>query len=73
MLVRADRAGWSSSCAFSLTAPRAQSTLFPFSTTIAEDFAGFPTLCLPTAIGGVGFEYRLALGNPHLCALSHAV
>lgn len=45
-----------------------QSTLFPFSTTIAEDFAGFPTLCLPTSIGGVGFDYRLALGDPHLCA-----
>lgn len=40
--------------------------------TIAEDFAGFPTLCLPTAIGGLGFDYRLALGNPHLCEASVA-
>ncbi|KAL7414871.1 glycoside hydrolase superfamily [Mrakia frigida] len=41
------------------------STLFPFITTIAEDFAGFPTLCLPTRIGGLGFNYRLGLGNPN--------
>ena len=43
------------------------STLFPFVTTIAEDFAGFPTLALPTHLGGVGFNYRLGLGNPDFC------
>ena len=30
--------------------------------TIAEDVSGFPTLALPLAQGGIGFDYRLGLG-----------
>ena len=32
--------------------------------TIAEDVSGMPGLCAPIADGGIGFDYRLALGNP---------
>lgn len=34
--------------------------------TIAEDVSGMPTLCLPTTIGGVGFDYRLAMAVPDM-------
>lgn len=34
--------------------------------TIAEDVSGMPTLCLPAAIGGVGFDYRLAMAVPDM-------
>eukprot|EP01118_Nematostelium_gracile_P016460 TRINITY_DN6820_c0_g1_i3.p1 TRINITY_DN6820_c0_g1~~TRINITY_DN6820_c0_g1_i3.p1 ORF type:complete len:714 (+),score=190.48 TRINITY_DN6820_c0_g1_i3:203-2143(+) len=32
--------------------------------TIAEDVSGFATLCRPLSEGGVGFDYRLAMGIP---------
>ncbi|MCR4935083.1 MAG: alpha amylase C-terminal domain-containing protein [Oscillospiraceae bacterium] len=32
--------------------------------TVAEDVSGFPGLCLPLEYGGVGFDYRLAMGMP---------
>jgi len=32
--------------------------------TIAEDVSGMPGLCAPISDGGIGFDYRLALGNP---------
>jgi len=32
--------------------------------TIAEDVSGFPGLCRPQEEGGVGFDYRLAMGLP---------
>ena len=32
--------------------------------TIAEDVSGMPGLCRPTKEGGVGFDYRLAMGLP---------
>ena len=32
--------------------------------TIAEDVSGFPGMCLPLEYGGVGFDYRLAMGIP---------
>ena len=35
-------------------------------TTIAEDVSGYPTLCLPRKIGGVGFDYRLAMSIPDM-------
>lgn len=33
---------------------------------IAEDVSGMPTLCLPTDIGGIGFDYRLAMAIPDM-------
>ena len=38
----------------------------PKATTIAEDMSGFPGMCLPLEIGGVGFDYRLAMGIPDI-------
>lgn len=32
--------------------------------TIAEDVSGMPALCRPVHGGGVGFDYRLAMGLP---------
>lgn len=34
--------------------------------TIAEDVSGMPTLCRPTAEGGIGFDYRLAMAIPDM-------
>ena len=34
--------------------------------TIAEDTSALPGLCLPVAWGGVGFDYRLAMGVPDM-------
>lgn len=31
---------------------------------IAEDMSGMPGMCLPVADGGIGFDYRLAMGMP---------
>ncbi len=36
----------------------------PFAVTIAEDMSGMPGMCLPIRYGGVGFDYRLAMGVP---------
>jgi len=36
----------------------------PEATVIAEDVSGAPTLCLPVAQGGVGFDARLAMAVP---------
>lgn len=33
---------------------------------IAEDVSGMPLLCVPTKIGGVGFDYRLAMAIPDM-------
>uniref|UniRef100_A0A1D1ZPX8 Glycosyl hydrolase family 13 catalytic domain-containing protein n=1 Tax=Auxenochlorella protothecoides TaxID=3075 RepID=A0A1D1ZPX8_AUXPR len=38
--------------------------LLPSAITIAEDVSGAPTLCRPVGEGGVGFDYRLAMGEP---------
>jgi 1,4-alpha-glucan branching enzyme len=32
--------------------------------TIAEDMSGMPGMCLPIKDGGIGFDYRLAMGVP---------
>uniref|UniRef100_A0A6B2KY18 1,4-alpha-glucan branching enzyme n=1 Tax=Arcella intermedia TaxID=1963864 RepID=A0A6B2KY18_9EUKA len=37
---------------------------YPDIITVAEDATGFATLCRPCDEGGVGFDYRLALGMP---------
>ena len=34
--------------------------------TIAEDTSAIPGLCLPIAWGGIGFDYRLAMGEPDM-------
>ncbi|KAH7149747.1 glycoside hydrolase superfamily [Dactylonectria estremocensis] len=41
-------------------------TLFPTCITIAEDVSGMPALCVPLALGGVGFDYRLAMAIPDM-------
>ena len=33
---------------------------------IAEDMSAMPGMCLPVAWGGIGFDYRLAMGEPDL-------
>ncbi len=38
----------------------------PNAITIAEDMSGVPGMCLPVAYGGIGFSYRLAMGEPDL-------
>ncbi len=38
----------------------------PNAITIAEDTSALPGLCLPIADGGVGFDYRLAMGEPDM-------
>ncbi|MEE1200493.1 MAG: alpha-amylase family glycosyl hydrolase [Christensenellales bacterium] len=36
----------------------------PFAVTIAEDMSGMPGMCIPIRSGGIGFDYRLAMGIP---------
>lgn len=38
----------------------------PNAITIAEDMSGMPGMCLPIAEGGIGFDYRLAMGLPDM-------
>ena len=38
----------------------------PFAITIAEDMSGMPGMCLPVRSGGIGFDYRLAMGVPDM-------
>ncbi len=39
-------------------------TLRPDAVTVAEDVSGMPGLCAPPAVGGSGFDCRLAMGIP---------
>ncbi|KAF1997223.1 glycoside hydrolase family 13 protein [Amniculicola lignicola CBS 123094] len=39
-------------------------TLYPDIITIAEDVSGMPGLCVSLALGGIGFDYRLAMAVP---------
>lgn len=41
-------------------------TLFPSCITIAEDVSGMPALCVPLSLGGIGFDYRLAMAIPDM-------
>ena len=41
-------------------------TLYPTSITIAEDVSGMPALCVRLSLGGIGFDYRLAMAIPDL-------
>ena len=38
----------------------------PNAITIAEDTSAIPGLCLPITDGGIGFDYRLAMGEPDM-------
>ena len=38
----------------------------PDAVTIAEDMSGMPGMCLPIEDGGIGFDYRLAMGLPDM-------
>ncbi|MBO4392456.1 MAG: alpha amylase C-terminal domain-containing protein [Clostridia bacterium] len=38
----------------------------PDAITIAEDMSAMPGMCLPVKYGGIGFDYRLAMGQPDL-------
>ena len=38
----------------------------PKAITIAEDMSAMPGMCLPISDGGIGFDYRLAMGEPDL-------
>ncbi len=38
----------------------------PDAVTIAEDTSGMPGMCLPVEDGGIGFDYRLAMGLPDM-------
>lgn len=41
-------------------------TIYPESITIAEDVSGMPGLCVRLSLGGVGFDYRLAMAVPDM-------
>jgi 1,4-alpha-glucan branching enzyme len=38
----------------------------PYAITIAEDMSAMPGMCLPIEEGGIGFDYRLAMGVPDM-------
>jgi 1,4-alpha-glucan branching enzyme len=38
----------------------------PHAMTIAEDMSGMPGMCVPVKDGGIGFDYRLAMGLPDM-------
>ena len=38
----------------------------PNAITVSEDMSGMPGMCLPISDGGIGFDYRLAMGLPDL-------
>ena len=38
----------------------------PRAVTVAEDMSGMPGMCLPISEGGIGFDYRLAMGEPDM-------
>jgi 1,4-alpha-glucan branching enzyme len=40
--------------------------LYPDCISVAEDVSGMPALCLPLSLGGVGFDYRLAMAVPDM-------
>lgn len=40
--------------------------LYPEMITIAEDVSGMPALCVNLSLGGIGFDYRLAMAIPDM-------
>ena len=55
-------------CVYLMLANELAHALLPGAVTVAEDVSGMPTLCRPVAGGGLGFDYRLAMGVPDLWA-----
>lgn len=41
-------------------------SIYPNCITIAEDVSGMPGLCVALSLGGIGFDYRLAMAVPDL-------
>lgn len=41
-------------------------SFYPNVITVAEDVSGMPGLCVPHALGGCGFDYRLAMAVPDM-------
>lgn len=41
-------------------------SIYPNCITIAEDVSGMPALCIALSLGGIGFDYRLAMAIPDL-------
>jgi 1,4-alpha-glucan branching enzyme len=41
-------------------------SIYPEMITIAEDVSGMPALCVALSLGGVGFDYRLAMAIPDM-------
>ncbi len=41
-------------------------SLNPNAITISEDTSALPGMCLPIKVGGLGFDYRLAMGEPDM-------
>ena len=40
--------------------------VYPDAITIAEDMSAMPGMCLPIGDGGIGFDFRLAMGSPDM-------
>ena len=38
----------------------------PNAITVVEDMSGMPDMCIPIKDGGIGFDYRLAMGIPDI-------
>jgi len=51
-------------CAYLALANRLIHTVRPDAVTIAEDISGMPGLAVPAEKGGIGFDYRFAMGVP---------
>ena len=41
-------------------------SIYPNCITIAEDVSGMPALCIKLSLGGIGFDYRLAMAIPDM-------
>lgn len=41
-------------------------SIYPEVITVAEDVSGMPALCISLSLGGIGFDYRLAMAIPDM-------
>lgn len=54
-------------CVYMMLANKLLHDLYPtVALTVAEDVSGMPTLCVPVELGGLGFDYRLAMAIPDM-------
>ncbi len=56
----------SEACTYLQLANELVHELNPNAITISEDTSAMPGMCLPIADGGLGFDYRLAMGEPDM-------